>query len=78
MMETMTTEAMTTVVMTEVMTTEAMTMEVMIMIMLTREATAVIMIQMNPAVLTGIINNELKNCNCSQVIFCEQLQEFYK
>ena len=71
MMETMTTEAMTT---------EAMTMEVMIMTMLMREATAVIMImtQMNPAVLTGIINNELKNCNCSQVIFCEQLQEFYK
>ena len=69
MMETMTTEAMTT---------EAMTMEVMIMTMLMREATAVIMTQMNPAVLTGIINNELKNCNCSQVIFCEQLQEFYK
>ena len=74
MMETMTTEAMTT----EAMTTEAMTMEVMIMTMLMREATAVIMTQMNPAVLTGIINNELKNCNCSQVIFCEQLQEFYK
>lgn len=52
MMETMTMETMTTAVMTEVMT-----MEVMTMTMLMREATAVIMTQMNPAVLTGTINS---------------------
>ena len=54
-------ETMTTVVTTETMTTAvmmaAMTMEVMMTAMLMREATAVIMTQMNPAVLTGTINN---------------------